>query len=202
MSVPKNKRLLCYCCRRFVTKLYSHVHVRKAIEGIGFLLSPLRALVSVAKRTRTHQKTQFALGDFHSFFSPPLIRIDERRSEVEVLIGCIHSKANQKFRSDNQTLFFRFKQGNRWRHENLWHKEEMRVGRGFISLWAPVSGSWGVGRGGCDDEGYQQNKRRRHSIQWNLSILIHCFISKITKNVSSNFKNTKWKMEFSELNKC
>ena len=59
-----------------------------------------------------------------------LIRIDERRSEVGVLIGCIHSKANQKFKSDNQTLFFRFPA-----RESMTSWKSMTRGnvRGFLS---------------------------------------------------------------------
>jgi hypothetical protein len=163
----------------FCELLYIHVHVRKAIEGIGFLLSPLRALAAVAKRTRKHQKTQFAPSDFHSFFS--LIRIDERRSEVGVLIGCIHSKANQKFKSDNQTLFFRFQQGNWWRHENLWHRG-CAGGAGVLSdfefqlheLGGIERGwRWGVEYKGNQEESYKQKEMFKH---WNVYLVLYSIL--------------------------
>ena len=109
-----------------------NVHVRKAIEWIGFLLSPLRALgARFAIRTRKKaSKDSIRPGRFSFVFFFFLIRIDERRSEVGVLIGCIHSKANQKFKSDNQTLFFRFPA-----RESMTSWKSMTRGnvRGFLS---------------------------------------------------------------------
>lgn len=103
----------------FCEWLYIHVHVRKAIERIGFLLSPLRALDAVSKRTGTHQKTQFALGDFHSLFFPWFESMkDDRKLEfwldVSIRGRIRNSKVTIKLYS------FVCSKGNRWRHENLW----------------------------------------------------------------------------------
>ena len=135
-----------------MTKLYIHVHVRKAIEGIGFLLSPLRALASVAKRTRTHQKTQFALGDFHSFFPPTdSNRWKKIRSWSSDWMYPFESESEiQKWQSNFILSFQAREQMTSWKSMT---QRGDAGGKGVYQSLSSLTESWGVGRGGCDDEG-------------------------------------------------
>lgn len=183
-----------------MTKLYIHVHVRKAIEGIGFLLSPLRALAAVTKRTRTHQRTQFALGDFHSFFSPHWF---ESMKEDQKLKFWLDVSIRKRIRNSKVTIkLYSFVSSKGTDDVMKIYDTKGRCGwEGGLSVFELTYRVVRSRKGWMWWRGYQENGRRIHSNQWKVRAFPYYFISKIQKNVGSNFENTKFKMESSKLKK-